>query len=105
MYIEGLYRPARTHVLLLSSARDGARALFQPCPHRHVFQKAAEYGLASFGRGGHDHPVGFQATQFARSEIHNNNDLATDECFWGVGFGNSCNDLASLGTEVDFEAE
>src|SRR5579863_690354 len=79
--------------------------LLQPCPNRHILEKACQYWLSALQRCGHDHAIGLQSAQFARSEVGDDDHFAADQRFGRVGFGDSGQDLPHFGADVDLKPQ
>src|SRR5579864_8686813 len=79
--------------------------LFQAGARRNFLQKASQHGFSAFQRGGDDHPIRLQPTQFPRREISDDDDLASDQRFRSIGLCDSSDDLPDFGADIDFKAQ
>src|SRR6185437_7236342 len=80
--------------------------LFQARAYRDVFEEAGEDRLAAFERGGDDHAVRFDASEFARVQIGDDYDFAADEFFRFVGFCYAGDDGSRFWfADIDFQVE
>src|SRR5260370_11669442 len=62
---------------------------------------------SAFGayRGGHDHAIGFHATEFAGREVDHDGDFAADQFFRLVVLRDAGANLANLGADVNGELQ
>src|SRR5580698_3166365 len=102
MWLQG----ARTRVSVPPWRKSVCQRLFQAGADFDVFGEAGEDG-AAFGAdaGGDDHAVGFDAAEFARGEVGDDDDFAVDQFFWLVELRDAGADLADFGADVDGELE
>src|SRR5580704_7979758 len=106
---DGAQRAAPLHDRAESDRRSWAGhagLLFQAGADFDVFGEGGEDG-AAFGAdaGGDDHAVGFDAAEFARGEVGDDDDFAVDQFFGLVELCDAGADLADLGADVYGELE
>ena len=81
-------------------------ATSRPRADLHIFQKSREHGAAfRADRSGHDHAVRFDAAQFARREIGDDDDFAADQRFWFVELRDPRANLADFRADVTVQLQ